>query len=145
MAPSHGAPCLARLAPEALELMRASLAAIDQLKPVIVPRLKVSELGLLAPSLLVVDVDGLEVDPLETLRMLRFALPHSMIAVYTNGLSEGWAFACHLAGANCLLSKSSNAVQVSAGLHRALQTGCFTDQVFEASQQRRDLSAIGSS
>lgn len=139
------APCLARLAPDALELMTASLAAIDQLSPVIVPRLKVSELGLLAPSVLVIDVDGLEVDSLETLRRLRFALPHCMIAVYTDGLTESWAFACHLAGANCLLSKSSNAAQVAAGLHKALQTGCFTDQAFQASQQGRLVSVIGSS
>lgn len=132
MALSNRVSCLARIEPGAVELLTASLAAVAQPLPVVVPRLGVTELGLLAPTVLVLDVDGLDVEPLETLRMLRFVLPTCMIAVYTNVLEETWALACHMAGANCLLSKSSDAAQIAAGLRGSLRRGCFTDPTFKA-------------
>jgi DNA-binding NarL/FixJ family response regulator len=100
--------------------------------PVVVATLGVTELGLLAPDLLVVDVDGLDGDALEMLRMLRFVLPRCTIAVYTNVLEEPWALACHMGGANCLLSKASDATQLAAGLGHSLHSGCFTDPSFRA-------------
>jgi DNA-binding NarL/FixJ family response regulator len=124
--------CLARIEPEAVELLTQSLAAVARPQPVIVEKLRVTEIGLLAPSLLIIDVDGLDVDSLEMLRMLRFVLPACTIAVYTDVLEEEWARACHLAGANCLLSKVSDAAHVTEGLRHALHSGCFTDPTFRA-------------
>jgi DNA-binding NarL/FixJ family response regulator len=124
--------CLARIDPAAVELLTASLAVVAFALPVVVTRLSVTELGLLAPNVLVIDIDSLDADPLEMLRMLRFVLPGCMIAVYTNVLEESWALECHLAGANCLLSKSSDATQLTAGLRRSLHSGCFTDPSFVA-------------
>jgi DNA-binding NarL/FixJ family response regulator len=132
MALSNRDSCLARIEPAAVELLTASLAAAAQPLPIVLTRLAVTELGLLAPNVLVVDVDGLDVDPLEMLRMLRFVLPTCLIAVYTNVLEETWALACHMAGANCLLSKASDATQVALGLRGALRRGCFTDPSFRA-------------
>jgi DNA-binding NarL/FixJ family response regulator len=124
--------CLARISPGAVQLLSASIERAGSSAPVIVSHLSVTELGLLAPSLLVVDVDGLDVDPLEMLRRLRFVLPACVLAVYTDVLEEPWALACHMAGASCLLSKSSDATQVAAGLRRSLISGCFTDPSFGA-------------
>jgi DNA-binding NarL/FixJ family response regulator len=109
-----------------------SFAAVDHSLRIVVSRLGVTEIGLLAPRVLVVDVDGLAVDALEMLRMLRFVLPGCMIAVYTDVLQEAWALACHTAGANCLLSKASDAAQLAMGLRGSLRRGCFTDPSFRA-------------
>ena len=132
MALSHQVSCLARIEPGAIGLLTESLAAVAQPLPVVVSRLGVTEVGLLAPSVLVVDIDDLAVDPLEMLRMLRFVLPGCIIAVYTNVLKETWALACHTAGANCLLSKASDAGQLAVGLRGSLRSGCFTDPSFRA-------------
>jgi DNA-binding NarL/FixJ family response regulator len=132
MALSHRVSCLARIEPGAVELLTASLAAIAHTLPVVLTGLRVTEIGLLAPHVLLVDVDGLDVDPLETLRMLRFVLPACLIAVYTNVLEETWARACHMAGANCLLSKASAGTGITVGLRGSLRTGCFTDPDFRA-------------
>ncbi|MFY9781900.1 MAG: hypothetical protein WAJ85_15495 [Candidatus Baltobacteraceae bacterium] len=98
--------------------------------PATLARLDVSELGRLHPDTLVCDLDDLEVDPLELLRRIRFVLPECVIAVYTGLLEREWGLACHLAGANCLLSKGSDARELSAGLHGALRTGCYTNPCF---------------
>ncbi len=97
-----------------------------------VARLDVTELGKLAPNLLVCDIDELEVDPLEFLRRIRFVLPDCTIAVYTGNMKRTWGVACHLAGANCLLSKDSDARHLSAGFRSALRNGCYTDPRFAA-------------
>jgi len=78
----------------------------------------------------VLDVDDLDIDALELLRMTRFVLPLCMIAVYSGTLRQSWALACHLAGANCLLAKSSDKDQIVTGLRQAFTTGCFTDPSF---------------
>jgi DNA-binding NarL/FixJ family response regulator len=124
--------CLARIEPGAVELLTESFAAVDHSLRIVVSRLGVTEIGLLAPRVLVVDVDGLAVDALEMLRMLRFVLPGCMIAVYTDVLQEAWALACHTAGANCLLSKASDVAQLAMGLRGSLRRGCFTDPSFRA-------------
>jgi DNA-binding NarL/FixJ family response regulator len=124
--------CLARIEPGAIKLLTDSLAAVAHPLPIVLSGLGVTEVGLLAPRVLVVDVDDLAVDPLEMLRMLRFVLPGCIIAVYTNVLEEAWARACHTAGANCLLSKTSDATQVAFGLRGSLRSGCFTDPSFRA-------------
>jgi DNA-binding NarL/FixJ family response regulator len=94
--------------------------------------LDVSELGRLAPDLLVCDLDDVEADPRELLRRIRFVLPECMIAVYSGILERAWGRACHIAGANCLLAKSSKAPSLSAGLRGALSTGGYTDPRFAA-------------
>jgi DNA-binding NarL/FixJ family response regulator len=132
MALTNRISCLARIGAGSVERLTASLAAVGYPPPVILAALGVTELGLLDPHLLVLDVDGLDGDALEMLRMLRFVLPRCLIAVYTDVLEEPWALACHLAGANCLLSKTSDAARVTAGLERSLRSGCFTDPSFRA-------------
>ncbi len=125
--------CLARIEPDSVALLSAALVVTDFPTPTVIDRINVTELGLLAPSILVVDVDRLDVDPLEMLRMVRFVLPACLIVVYTDVLTHEWAVSCHLAGTNCLLSKTSDDVAIVYGLQRALSTGCFTDPSFTES------------
>jgi len=97
-----------------------------------IARLDVTELGKLAPELLVCDIDRLEVDSLEMLRRIRFVLPDCLIAVYTGVAKRAWGVACHLAGANCVLLKDSDEGELSIGLRYVLQSGCYTDPRFAA-------------
>ncbi len=99
---------------------------------VTVAPLDVTGLGRLAPELLVCDIDASEVDSLELLRRIRFVLPGCTIAVYTENAARTWGVACHLAGANCLLSKQSGAEELSDGVRSAIGTGCYTDPRFAA-------------
>ena len=92
-----------------------------------VASLDVVELGKLAPDVMVADLDGLAVDPIERLRQLRFVLPTCIIAVYTANATRSWAVKCHLAGANCILSKDSTQTELVVGVRSALRNGCFTD------------------
>ncbi len=123
--------CLARIAPESVDVLTGALRAIDCIGPVVIDRLSVSAIGKLSPNVLLLDVDDLDVDPLEMLRMLRFVLPASIIGAYTNVLEDGWALACHTAGTNCVFSKASGQPAIEAGLRQALRIGCFTDPSFE--------------
>lgn len=124
--------CLAGIDPTMVSTFRAAFKAAGVPALATVARLDVTELGKLAPSLLVCDVDDCNADPLELLRQLRFVLPNSMIAVYTGDMERTWGLACHLAGANCLLSKESDEPSLSRGLRRALKSGCYTDPRFAA-------------
>jgi DNA-binding NarL/FixJ family response regulator len=130
MARTKKVSVLARVQSEGVEMLAPALAKLGRTLPVIVPNVKVTELAHLKADLLVVDLDGLDVDPLETLRMLRFVLSSCMIAVYTDVLLEKWALDCHTSGANCLLSKASDRTHLALGLRRGLRTGCFTDPSF---------------
>src|SRR5487761_2447129 len=105
----------------------AVLKAAGEPAPATLARLDVSELGRLAPDLLVCDIDDIDVDPLELLRQIRFVLPNCVIAVYSGDMHRSWGRACHLAGANCLLAKGSDERGLSDGLRGALSIGCFTD------------------
>ena len=113
-----------------IPLLEASLAASGYPNPVISSRIDVVELGRTAPDLLVLDVDDIDIDPIELLRRTRFVLPGCIIAVYSGMLERTWARSCHLAGANCLLSKLSDETHLVAGLRQACSSGCFTDPVF---------------
>jgi DNA-binding NarL/FixJ family response regulator len=97
-----------------------------------VARLDVLELGRLVPDVLVCDLDDVGVDPLELLRQIRFVLPDCLIAVYTGVVERKWGRACHLAGANCLLAKSSDEGRLSDGLRSAMLSGSYTDPRFAA-------------
>ena len=94
--------------------------------------LNVPELAKMAPDILIVDLDRLDVDPLEMLRRLRFVLPGCIIIVYTAILECNWARDCHLAGANGLLCKASDETELVLGLVQAIRSGCWTDPRFAA-------------
>jgi len=119
--------CLAGNGLASLPLLTASLALLGFTSPLITARINVRELGRAAPELLVLDLDDLDTDPIELLRMTRFVLPTCIIAVYSGAGPPGWARSCHLAGANCILSKSRAETEIADGLRHALATGCFTD------------------
>jgi len=108
------------------------LKAAGELPLTTLARLDVAELRRLAPDLLVCDIDAVAVDAVELVRRIRFVIPDCLIAVYTGDMRRTWGLACHLAGANCLLSKDSDREQLADGLRSALQSGCYTDPRFAA-------------
>jgi DNA-binding NarL/FixJ family response regulator len=122
-----------------IPLLTAALIASGFEPPTIAQRINVTELGLAVPRMVVLDVDDLDIDPFELMRMIRFVLPLCLIAVYGGTLEQSWALSCHLAGANCVLSKTSNEEQLVAGLREGLTSGCFTDPSFVAAQ----IEALG--
>jgi DNA-binding NarL/FixJ family response regulator len=124
--------CLAGIDSSMVPLLSNVLKAAGELPLATLTRLDVAELRRVAPDLLVCDVDGIAVDPLELLRQVRFVLPDSLIAVYTGVMKRTWGVACHFAGANCLLSKDSTVAQLAEGLESALLSGCYTDPRFAA-------------
>lgn len=124
--------CLAGIEPAAVPLFSGVLKAAGFPGLATVARLDVTAVGKLAPELLVCDIDDCEVDQLELLRRIRFVLPDCVIAVYTGVMNRAWSLACHLAGANCMLSKQSEQRDLSTGLRRALLSGCYTDPRFAA-------------
>jgi DNA-binding NarL/FixJ family response regulator len=124
--------CLAGIADSEVPTFCGILRDAGELGLVTVARLNVSELGRLRPNVLVCDIDSVHVDPLELLRQIRFVLPECIIAVYTGTVTRSRSRACHLAGANCLLSKTSSRAWLMRGLCSAMQSGCFTDPSFAA-------------
>lgn len=124
--------CLAAVASQDIPLISSAFKGAGEPVLSIVARLDVVELSRLAPEVIVADVDGLEVDKLEILRQLRFVLPNCTIVVYTADTNGSWGRACHLAGANGVLSKASNEAQLAGGLRHAIRDGCFTDPRFAA-------------
>lgn len=124
--------CLAGIGPEAVPLLVAALVLIGSDAPTIIAPIDVTAIGSLEPHMLVLDVDALETDPLETIRMSRFLLRSGVIAIFTGRLEQSWGRACHLAGANCLLSNRGSEDRTALGLLHGLRSGCFTDPAFEA-------------
>lgn len=122
--------CLAALDPQDVSLVGSALRGAGKSPITRVSRLNVAELRILAPDVLVADIDRVGTDPLELLRQLRFVLPDCVMMVYTADSNSTWARACHLAGANGLLSKASDESQLTFGMLRAIQGGCFTDPRF---------------
>lgn len=124
--------CLAGVDEAIVPMFSRVLKGAGELPLATLARLDVSELGKLAPAMLVCDIDGIEIDAIELLRQIRFVLPDCLIAVYTGVMQRTWGLACHLAGANCMLSKDSTELQLSKGLRDALSSGCYTDPRFAA-------------
>ena len=122
--------CLAGIDTTLVPMFVAIFEAAGESRLAAVARLNVRELGRLRPNLLVCDVDASEQDALELLRQIRFVLPDCLIAVYTGITDRKWLLACHLAGANCVLSKESNERQLTRGLSNTLRIGCDTDPHF---------------
>jgi DNA-binding NarL/FixJ family response regulator len=124
--------CLAGIASDKVALISAALKDAGAPALATVARLNVTELGRLAPGLLVCDIDGLATDQFELLRQLRFVMPDCVVAVYTDEMRLGWVVSCHLAGANAVLSKHSTETQLSSGLRGVQVRGCYTDPRFVA-------------
>lgn len=124
--------CFAGIQESEVSTLSAVLRAVGMPGLATVSQLDVAELGRAVPDLLVCDVDAIDIDPLELLRRIRFVLPHCVIAVYTDKSTSAWSLACHLAGANCLLSKDSDEHHLARGVRVALQSGCYTDPRFAA-------------
>jgi DNA-binding NarL/FixJ family response regulator len=124
--------CLAGITAEAVPLFRSVLQFDAQPALATVTGLDVTELGKLAPDLLVCDVDDIDVDELELIRQIRFVLPDCLIALYTGVTKRAWGRACHIAGANCLLSKDADRATLAQGVHEAMLSGCYTAPPFAA-------------
>jgi DNA-binding NarL/FixJ family response regulator len=113
-----------------IPLLTAALATCGYLDPVITTRINVTEIGRAAPDFLVLDIDAIDADPLELLRQTRFVVPSCIIAIYSAMRSRNWARSCHLAGANCILSKNVDETNLVAGIHHTISSGCYTDPIF---------------
>jgi hypothetical protein len=124
--------CLAGIEPASLPLLVASLTLIGSSEPVTMSEIDVTAIGALEPDMLVLNVDALTTDPFEAIRMARFVLRSSVIAVFTGRLEQSWGLSCHLAGANCLLSSGNDGDRTALGLLHAIRGGCFTDRAFNA-------------
>lgn len=124
--------CLAGIGPDAVPLLNAALVLIGSAEPTIIAAIDVTAIGSLEPDVLILDVDALDTDPLETIRMTRFLLRSGMIAIFTGRLEQSWGLACHLAGANCVLSSGGSEDRTAIGLLHGIRSGCFTDPAFEA-------------
>jgi len=124
--------CLVAVAPKDIPLLTAALAAAVEHAATTIARFDIALLNVLAPDVLIVDIDDVKGDPAETLRQLRFVLPECIIAVYTSSTQAKVVRDCHNAGANCLLSKASTLEQLIAGIRLAMWSGCFTDPRFAA-------------
>jgi DNA-binding NarL/FixJ family response regulator len=124
--------CVAGIEPAALPLLIASLTLIGSSEPAVLGEIDVTAIGTLEPELLVMNVDALTTDPLEVIRMTRFLLRSSIIAIFTARLDQWWVMSCHVAGANCLLSSTNGEDRTALGLLHAIRGGCFTDRAFDA-------------
>ena len=88
--------------------------------------LDVDDIRATGPEALFVDTDFLDVDPADAVSAMREALPRAFICAYTDG--EGArADRLRFAGANCVLSKRSGAVEITDALLTARSRGAFTD------------------
>lgn len=126
--------CLAGVDDAASLMLRSVLRGAGVASFATLAQLDIAELGRLAPDLLICDIDGIDLDPLELVRQLRFVLPDTIVAVYTEMLDATWGRACHVAGANCLLLKASDQRLLTHGLIVALESGCYTDPRFATSR-----------
>jgi DNA-binding NarL/FixJ family response regulator len=124
--------CLAGVEPDHVSLLLDVLKTAGELAPRTVEKLDVADLSKLKPDVLIAELDRIEVDPLELLRQLRFVLPECLLVVYTRSQTPSWSRDCHIAGANCVLSKDSNRAQLASGLRSAIRSGCWTDPKFAA-------------
>jgi DNA-binding NarL/FixJ family response regulator len=124
--------CLAGIEGDKVAILSAALRSAGAPLLSSVESLSVTRLGQLRPDLCICDLDGAEGDPLETLRQIRFVLPGCLLGVYTADSARSWVVACHLAGANALISKDSTEAQIARGLRGVMASGCFTDPRFAA-------------
>jgi DNA-binding NarL/FixJ family response regulator len=124
--------CLAGIDRAKFTMLSDVLKSVAGGKRAISSEVDVRQLGTIAPELLIADLDHLTVDPLERLRQIRFVLRSCVISIYSGDSHQAWGRACHLAGANAMLSKLSSPTELRAGVKEALFSGCFTDPRFAA-------------
>jgi DNA-binding NarL/FixJ family response regulator len=93
--------------------------------------LSLDELGRNEPTVVFIDIDFIDVDPINALRQTRQVVPNSTICAYTGRADAGWAAACIRAGANCVMSKSAVPSEIVAGILRAIRVGSYVDPRFE--------------
>jgi len=102
-------------------------------------RTKISEINAHAPDVLMIDLDHLPGDCLESVRQLRFVLPECTIAVLTSTFETRWAKRCHAAGACGVLPGGGSEAQILIGLQQALLTGAYTDAHFNTRPRLNEL------
>jgi DNA-binding NarL/FixJ family response regulator len=98
--------------------------------------LSLDELGRNEPMVVFIDIDFIEVDPINALRQIRNVVPNATVCAYTGRPDVGWAAACTRAGANCIISKSAAPAEIVAGIQRALRVGAFVDRRFDGTDER---------
>ena len=122
---------LAGIDDSALTELEAVLRASGQRRKAVTCELDVRALDRIRPNVLIGDLDHVDADPLELLRQIRFVLPACMIAIYSDQTRKTWSLACHTAGANAMLAKTSTEAELTNGLTEALASGCYTDPRFD--------------
>lgn len=80
------------------------------------------------PEALFLDADYLDVDAADAVSALRAALPQALICAYSDAITGR---RLRGAGADCVLSKRSDADTIAAGLTAAQAGGGFVDPAFE--------------
>jgi len=89
------------------------------------------EIGRYEPTVVFVDVDFIEVEPVVAIRQLRGVAPNATVCAYTGRSDAGWAAVCSRAGANCIISKLATLAEIVAGIKQALRIGAFIDKHFD--------------
>jgi len=97
--------------------------------------MSLEEIGRHAPTVVFVDIDFIGVDPISALRRLRALVPNATLCAYTGNTEPGWAASCSRAGANCVISKSAEPLEIIEGIQRALRVGAFVDSRFDQQAQ----------
>jgi DNA-binding NarL/FixJ family response regulator len=90
------------------------------------------------PTVIFVDVDFIDVEPVLAIRQLRTVVPNATICVYTGRSQVGWAATCSRAGANCVISKSAMPAEIVAGIQQALRVGAFIDERFDVTSDNEN-------
>ena len=82
----------------------------------------------LQPQAVFIDIDFLEIDPLEAVSVLRMLLPVARIGVYTSTEERAaWHRRIIASGANAIFSKSADERELYDALRTTLETGAYTD------------------
>jgi DNA-binding NarL/FixJ family response regulator len=93
--------------------------------------MSLDEIGRHEPTVVFIDIDFIDVDPIAALRRLRALVPNATLCAYTGNPETGWAATCSRAGANCVISKSATPTEIIEGICCALRVGAFVDSRFE--------------
>jgi DNA-binding NarL/FixJ family response regulator len=100
--------------------------------------LSLDELGRNEPTVVFIDIDFIEVDPISALRQIRQVVQNATICAYTGRADVGWAAACMRAGANGVISKSAAPSEIVSGIQRALRVGSYVDRRFAGDDEALD-------
>jgi DNA-binding NarL/FixJ family response regulator len=106
-----------------------------------VETLALDELSRNEPTVVLIDLDFIEIDPISAIRQIRGVVPNATICAYTAGTEAGWAATCTRAGANCVISKSASPAEIVAGIQRALRVGAYIDRRFNGTDDDKPNDA----